>query len=80
MASNSLTVTPVVNRELFKDMLAEEASFTPSHQPRHVKFADTVQELLTSTPHNFQEVPLPPMPPFQSQPEEIGLHLATQEF
>ena len=51
MASNYPTVVPIVNRESCKDMLAEKATFTPSHQPGHVKFEDTVQEGLTPTPH-----------------------------
>ena len=81
MASNSPVVTPVINRESFKDMLAEEANFTPSLQPRCVKFTDTVQGQLTSTPCNlWEEVALPPKPPFQGHAEEIGLHAAAQEF
>ena len=42
VASDSLSVAPTVNRESYEDILAEEATFTPSHQPRHVKFTDTV--------------------------------------
>ena len=58
-------------------MLAEEANFTPSYQPRHVKFVDTA---LTSMPHNQEEVALPPKPTFHSHPEEIGLHGDAWEF
>ena len=47
------TVTPVVNKDSFEDMLAEEANFTPSHQSRHVKFPDVVEGGLTSTHVTF---------------------------
>ena len=61
-------------------MLAKEATFTPSHQPKHVKFTDTVQESSTSTQHNLQEeVAMPPKPAFQSHPEETVLHVAAQQ-
>ena len=62
--------TPMINRASFEDMLAEEANFTPSYQPRHVKFADTMKGGLSSTPHNQpQEEALPPRPVSESQPE-----------
>ena len=62
-------------------MLAEEENFTPSHQPRHVKFADMMEGGLTSTPHNLQEeVALPAKPTHESHPEEITLHMAAHEF
>ena len=81
MASNSPTVTPVVNTESFEDMLAEEANFTQSHQPRDVKFKDTVQGGLTSTPDDFlEEVALPTKPTFQSHSEETGFHTAAKSF
>ena len=75
VASYSPTVAPMLNKDSFEDMLAKEANFTPSHQPRHGTFADTVQGGLTSTPHNFhEEVALPPRTNFQSNPEEVWLH------
>ena len=59
-------------------MLAEEASYTPGHQPRHVRFVNTMKGGLTSTPHNkLEEVTLPPRLISESHPEEIGLHTAT---
>ena len=65
MASYSPTVTPMINKESFEDMLAEEANFTPNHQPKHVKFADMVEGGLTSAPHNLWEVvALSSSPPF----------------
>ena len=68
-------------RASFEDIPAEEANFTPSHQPRHVKFVDTMQGGLTSTPHNQpEEVALLPRPVSESHPEEIGLHVAALEF
>ena len=82
VASHSTTMaTPVINKTSFKDMLAEEANFTPSHQPRCVKFADMMQGSLTSTLLNRpQEVALPPRPVLQSHPDEIGLYTAAGEF
>ena len=79
MASHSATMaTPIINRASFEGMLAEGTNFTPSHQPRHVKFADTMKMGLTSSPHNQpEEVALPPKPVSESHPEEIGLHTAT---
>ena len=53
MASYSPTVTPMVNKESFEDMMAEKANLTPNHQPRHVIFMGMVQGGLTSIPHNF---------------------------
>ena len=43
MASNVPTVVPIVSRESFEDMLAEEVTFTACHHPKHVKFTDMVQ-------------------------------------
>ena len=43
VASNSPTVTLIVSWEELQDMLAEEANFTPSHQPKCVKFTDMVK-------------------------------------
>ena len=79
MASHSTTITtPIINRALFEDMLAEEANNTPGHQPRHVRFVDTMKGGLTSTPPNqLEEVALPPRPIPESHPEEISLHAAT---
>ena len=78
VASHSMTMAiPIINKISFEDMLAEEANFTPSHQPRHVKFADTMQGSLTSTSQNQpEEVALPPRPVLESHPDEIGLHMA----
>ena len=81
MASYSPVTAPIVNKTSFKDMLAEEANFTPSHQPRYAKFADTIEGGLTSNPHNLQEeVAVPTKPTYQSHPEEIELHAVTHEF
>ena len=58
-------------------MLAEKANFTPSHQPKHVRFVDTMKGGLSSTQHNqLEEVALPPRPISENHPEEIGLHTA----
>ena len=81
VASNSPSVAPIVNRGLFGDMLAEEVTFTPSHQPRCVKSVDTVQGGLISIPRISQEeLALPSKSIFQSHREETGLHKATQKF
>ena len=78
MVSHSLPATPVINMASFEDMLDEEANFTPSHQPRHVKFMDMMEGGLTSTPGNVQqEVALPAKPTYEIYPAEIGLHAAT---
>ena len=63
-------------------MLAEEANFTPSHQPRHVKFSGMAEGGFTSsTPHKQQEeVALSPRYIIQSHPEETGLHVAAHKF
>ena len=67
----------MINKASFEDMLAEETNYTPSHQPRHVKFANTGEGGFTSTPQNLQEeVALPAKQTFQYHPEEIGLHVA----
>ena len=61
--------------------MAEELNFTPSHQPRHAKFVDTMQGGLTSTPCNqAEDVALPPRPAIESHPDEIWLHMAAREF
>ena len=82
MASHSTTIaTPIINKASFKDMLAEEANYTPGCQLRHVKFEDTIEGDLTSTPCNLlEEVALPPRPMLQSHPDEIGLHMAIHKF
>ena len=79
VALHSTTMaTLIINKTSFKDMLANEASFTPSHQPRHVKFADLMKRGLTSILcHQPEEVALPPRPVLESHPDEIGLHMAT---
>ena len=82
VASHSTTMTtPMTNRASFEDMLVEEANFTPSHQPRHVKYVDTMKGAFTSNPHKQQEeVALPPRPVSESHLEETGLHTAAGEF
>ena len=82
VASHSTTMaTPIISRASFEDMLAEEANYTPGHQPRHVRFVDTMKGGLTFTPHNQQEeVALPPRPISESHPEKIWLHAAAREF
>ena len=81
VSHNTTIVTPVINKASFQDKLAEEANYTPSCQPRHVKFGDMIEGGLTFTPHNFpEEVVLPPRPMLQSHPDEIGLHAAAHEF
>ena len=40
---NTMIATPVTNKASFEDMLAERANYTPSHQPRYVTFADTIE-------------------------------------
>ena len=77
---DSPSVAPVVKMGSLKDMLVEETTFTPSHQPWHIKFADTFQDGLTSAPCRLQEeVTLPPKLVFKSHPEETGLNVAVQE-
>ena len=82
VASYSTTMaTPIIDKTSFEDMLAEEANYTPSHQPRHVRFADMMQGGLTSTPSNLpEEVALPPRPVLESYPDKIELHAAAPEF
>ena len=73
---------PMVNRTSFEDMLAEEAHFTPYHQPKHVTFLDMMGGGVTSpTPCTHQkEVVLPSRPIEQNHPEEISLHAAACKF
>ena len=80
--NTTMTSTPMVNKNSFEDMLAEEANFTPSFQPKHVTFMDTMGGGVTSsTPHRYQEeVVLPSKPTEMSHPEEIGFHVAAHEF
>ena len=80
--NTTMATTPMINRASFEDILAEEANFIPSHQPRYVKFSDMTEGGFTSsTPHKQQaEVALPPRPIIQNHPEEIGLHTAAYEF
>ena len=40
---NTTLATPIIHKALFEDMLAEEANYTPSCQPRHVKFVNTIE-------------------------------------
>ena len=47
----------------------------------HVKFVDTVQGGLTSTPHKlWEKEALPPRPILKNHPDKTGLHAAAQEF
>ena len=81
VSHNTTIVTPVINKASFEDMLAEEANYTPSCQPKHVIFVDMIEGSLTSTPHNLPEmVALPPRPMLQRHQDEIGLHAAAHEF
>ena len=62
-------------------MPAREVNFTPHHQSRYVKFADTIEGGLTFTPCNqSEEVALPPRPVIESHLEGIGLHAAASEL
>ena len=38
--NTTMASAPMVNRTSFEDMLAEEANFTPGHQPKHETFLD----------------------------------------
>ena len=78
----TMATAPVINWTSFEDILAEEANFAPSCQPRHVKFSDmTDRDFTSSTPHKQQrEVALPQRPIIQKCPEEIGLHMAACKF
>ena len=40
LCNTMITSAPVVDKNSFEDMLAEEANFTPSCQPKHVSFMD----------------------------------------
>ena len=73
---------PRVNRTSFEDMLAEEADFTPGHQPKQVTFMDTMGGFFTSsTPNRYQEeVVFPSRPTNQNNPEEISFHAAAHKF
>ena len=41
--NTTMASAPMVNKTSFEDMLAEEANFTPSHQPKHVRFRDMIR-------------------------------------
>ena len=41
--NTTMASAPMVNLNSFKDMLAEEANFTTSHQPKHVNIMDTMR-------------------------------------
>ena len=77
-----ITSAPVVDKNSSKDMLAEEANFTPSQQPKHVTFMDMMGGGVTSsTPHrNHEEVVLPSRSTEMNHPEEIGFHAAACKF
>ena len=68
--------------KFFQDMLAEEASFTPSHCPKHVTFMDTMGgDVTSSIPHRYQEeVILPSRPTEMNHPEEIEFQAAAHKF
>ena len=51
MALHNTIATPVITRPHSKDMLAEEAKYTPGYQPRHVKFADMIEGGFNIYPH-----------------------------
>ena len=44
--NTTMASVPMVSKTSFKDMLAEEAYFTPSCQPKHVTFRDTIRGVL----------------------------------
>ena len=44
-----MTSAPVVYKNSFEDMLAEEANFTESHQTKHVTFLDMMGGGVTSS-------------------------------
>ena len=44
--NTTMASAPMVNQNSFKDMLAEEANFTPSCLPKHVTFMDTMRGVL----------------------------------
>ena len=75
------SVIPAASHGSFEEMLANELTFLPSHQPHQVKFADTVPEDLTTGPYKFQEKSaLPTRPASENHPEETRLHAAAQDF
>ena len=45
LCNTTMASAPMVNRTSFKDMLAEEANFTPSNQLKHVTFPDMIHHL-----------------------------------
>ena len=45
--NTTIASMPMVNQTSFEHMLAEEANFTPSHQPKHVTFRDMIREGVT---------------------------------
>ena len=51
--NTTMASAPMVNQTSFENMLAEEANFTPSHQPKHVTFRDTKRGVLPH-PHPIQ--------------------------
>ena len=73
---------PMVNKNSFEDMVAENANFTPGHQPKHVTFLDTMGMGVTSSmPHRQQEeVVLTSRPTKENHPEEISFHVASCKF
>ena len=78
LCNTMMTSASMVNKNSFKDMLDEEANFTPSCQQKHVTFMDTMGGGVTSsTPHRYQEgVVLPSKPTEMNHPKEIGCHAA----
>ena len=49
--NTTMASVPTVNQNSFKDMLAEEANFTPSCPPKHVTFMDTMRGVLPHPHH-----------------------------
>ena len=78
----TMASVPVVNKNSFEDMLAEEVNFTPGHQPKHVTFLEMMGGGVTSSmPHRQQEeVVLPSRPTEQNYPEEVSFHVAACKF
>ena len=54
--NTTMASAPMVNKNSFEDMLAEEANITVSCQPKHVTFLDTMGGGVTSSmPQRYQE-------------------------
>ena len=77
-----MTSAPMVNKNSFKDMLAEEANFTPSHQSKYVTFFDMMGGGVKSSTlcRHQEEAVLPSRPIEQNHPKEISFHVAAHKF